>query len=97
MMNESLHCYIYKSLRKPETYLFVLKENDFSRVPQALLQALGHVEKVMDIELTPERKLARGNAGEIMQELKQSGFYLQLPPNKKPETIGPLLDDKLLK
>lgn len=96
-MNESLHCYIYKSLRKPETYLFVLKENDFSRVPQALLQALGNVEQVMDIELMPERKLARGNAREIMEALKQDGFYLQLPPNKKPEAIGPPLDENLLK
>ena len=95
-MNEALHCYIYKSLRKPETYLFVLKEDDFSKVPQALLQALGKVEKVIDIDLTPERKLARGNAQQILQDLKQSGFHLQLPPNKKPEPIGPLLDDNHL-
>ena len=50
-MSESLHCYIYKSPRKPETYLFVLKENDFSAVPEPLLEALGEIEKVIDIEL----------------------------------------------
>lgn len=96
-MNEALHCYIYKSLRKPETYLFVLKEDDFSKVPQALLQALGKVEKVIDIDLTPERKLARGNAPQIIEDLKQTGFHLQLPPDKKPEPIGPLLDDNHLR
>lgn len=96
-MNESLHCYIYKCLRKPETYLFVLKENDFSTVPAPLLDALGKVEKVIDIELTPQRKTARGNAHQIINDLKQTGFHLQLPPNKKPEAIGPLLDDNYMK
>lgn len=96
-MTESLHCYIYKCLHKPETYLFVLKENDFSEVPARLINALGEVEKVMDIELTPDRKLARGNASQIMNDLKQTGFHLQLPPNTKPEAIGPLLDDNILK
>lgn len=96
-MNDSLRCYIYKSLRKPETYLFVLQENDFSRVPETLLEALGQLEKVIDIELTPERKLARGNANQIMEDLKQNGFHLQLPPNKKPEPFGPLMDENQLK
>jgi uncharacterized protein YcgL (UPF0745 family) len=96
-MCESLHCYIYKSPRKPETYLFVLKENDFSAVPTPLLEALGKVEKVLDIPLTPERKLARGNARQIINDLKATGFHLQLPPDKKPEPIGPLIDEKHMK
>ena len=96
-MTDSLHCFIYKSPRKAETYLFVLKENDFSEVPARLLTALGEVEKVMDIELTLDRKLARGNASQIMNDLRQTGFHLQLPPNTKPEAIGPLLDDNILK
>ncbi len=96
-MTDSLHCFIYKSIRKAETYLFLLKENDFSEVPARLLNALGEVEKVMDIELTPDRKLARGNARQIMNDLRQTGFHLQLPPNTKPEAIGPLLDDTILK
>jgi uncharacterized protein YcgL (UPF0745 family) len=96
-MNESLHCYIYKSPCKPETYLFVLQENDFSGVPAALLEALGKLEKVMDIQLTPERKLARGNARQIINDLKATGFHLQLPPDKKPEPIGPLIDEKHMK
>jgi uncharacterized protein YcgL (UPF0745 family) len=96
-MSESLHCYIYKSPRKPETYLFVLKENDFSAVPESLLEVLGEMEKVIDIELTPERKLARGNAQLIITDLNETGFHLQLPANEKPEPIGPLLNEKHLK
>ena len=96
-MSKSLHCHIYKSPRKPETYLFVLQEDNFTVVPAALLEALGKVEKVMDIQLTPERKLARGNARQIINDLKAMGFHLQLPPDKKPEPIGPLIDEKYMK
>jgi len=96
-MSESLHCYIYKSPRKPETYLFVLQENDFSAVPKPLLEALGEVQKVIEIDLTPERKLARGNARLIMNDLNETGFHLQLPPDSKPDPFGPLLNEKLLK
>ncbi len=96
-MSDSLHCYIYKSARRAETFLFVRVENDFSPVPAPLLEALGMLHKVMDLELTPDRKLARGNATQIIKDLRQTGFHLQLPPQQKPESIGPLLDDNLLK
>ena len=86
-MQQPLHCCIYKSLHKQETFLFVLKEDDFSRVPETLLQALGKIQKVIEIELTPERKVARGNARYIMEDLLDKGFHLQLPPNEKPEPI----------
>ena len=75
----------------------MLQENDFTAVPAPLLEALGEVEKVMDIQLTPERKLARGNAIQIINDLKATGFHLQLPPNTKPEPIGPLIDEKHMK
>ncbi len=86
-MHQPLHCCIYKSLHKQETFLFVLNEDDFSRVPEKLLQALGDIQKVIEIELTPERKVARGNARYIMDDLLDKGFHLQLPPNEKPEPI----------
>jgi len=84
-MNQSLFCCVYKCLHRQETFLFVLKENDFSGVPEPLLRALGEIEKIIELELTPERKVARGNARYIMDDLLQNGFHLQLPPNKKPE------------
>ena len=63
----------------------MLQEDNLSRVPEALLNAVGEIEKFLDLELTPERKVARGNARYIMDDLLENGFHLQLPPNKKPE------------
>jgi len=87
-MSQSLHCCVYKSLRKQETFLFVLKEGDFSRVPEPLLKVLGEIEKLIDLELTPERQVARGEARYIMDDLLEKGFHLQLPPTEKPEPIS---------
>ena len=86
-MSQSLHCFVYKSLRKQETFLFVLHENDFSRVPEPLLDALGKVEKLFELHLTPERQMARGKASHIMHDLLEKGFHLQLPPTEKSEPI----------
>lgn len=86
-MCQSLYCCVYKSLRKQQTFLFVLQEDDFSSVPEPLLKALGEVKKVIDLELTPERTVARDNARSIMDDLLEKGFHLQLPPTEKPEPI----------
>ena len=91
-MTKPLHCCVYKSLRKQETFLFVLKENDFSRVPEPILEALGNVEKLIELELTPERQMARGKASHIINDLLEKGFHLQLPPTEKPEPIGQVVD-----
>jgi len=34
----------------------------------------------MDLELTPERKLARVSAVDVLNGVIQNGFYLQMPP-----------------
>ena len=87
-MSQSLHCCVYKSLHKQETFLFVLQENDFSSVPEPLLEALGKIEKLIELELTPERQMAKGKASHIINDLLEKGFYLQMPPTEKPETIS---------
>lgn len=79
---QGCQCAIYKSLKKSDNYLYVEKQGDFSRVPAALLQLLGSLEWVMDLELGPGRKLARADTAEVRRQLEQQGYYLQLPPKK---------------
>jgi hypothetical protein len=73
-------CIVYKGLHKADTYLYVERADDFSRVPEALLAQLGDLEVVLEIELHPERRLARADITLVMQALREEGFYLQLPP-----------------
>ena len=73
-------CFIYKSLKKEELYLYLDKKDDFSALPETLLQNFGKLEFVMELELTPERKLARENSAKVLAGLQERGFFVQLPP-----------------
>ena len=76
-------CSIYKSLKKEETYLFIERKGDFSRVPETLLDLFGPSDLVMTFNLTPERKLAISDSRKVIEALTEQGFYLQLPPPKE--------------
>lgn len=78
-----MHCFIYKSLKKDYLYLYIVKRDDFSKVPDALVSSLGKMEFVMDLMLSPERKLAREDVGKVIESLKEQGFFVQLPPQKE--------------
>lgn len=74
-----MQCYIYKSLKKDELYLYLDKKDDFSAIPDNLMQSFGRLSFVMEIELTPERKLARENSEKVIASLKNQGFFVQMP------------------
>ena len=81
-----MFCAIYKSLKRYDTYLYVAAKDDFSRVPDSLLRLLGQPVHVMDLELSPERKLAQEDVVEVMKNLQERGWYLQMP--RKEEWLG---------
>lgn len=75
-----MKCVVYRSERKQDTYLYIEREDDFTRVPEALLSLLGRLERVMALELTEERRLAQADPQQVRQLLRQQGYYLQMPP-----------------
>lgn len=81
-------CFIYKSLKKEHLYLYVDKKDDFSKVPEALFNSFGKMEFVMELELTPERKLAQEEAEKVMDSLTEKGFFVQLPPINMPAPLN---------
>lgn len=72
---------IYKSRRRLDMYLYVDHTEDLARVPDDLLERFGAPQLAMTLKLTPERKLARADAGQVLAALKNQGFFLQLPPS----------------
>ena len=74
-------CYIYRSQRKADMYLYVIKKDDFSAVPQELIAAFGQPEFSMVINLDKRDKLARVDIINVREQLDGDGFYLQMPPN----------------
>ncbi len=77
----NVHCWVYRSAKKEQTYLYVPRENAFEGVPRALLRALGELELVMQLELHAGRKLARAEVEHVMAQLEAPGYYLQMPPS----------------
>jgi uncharacterized protein YcgL (UPF0745 family) len=75
-----MECFIYKSLKKEELYLYLDKKDDFSALPEALLNSVGKLVFVMALELTPERKLAREDSQKVLASIKEKGFFMQMPP-----------------
>jgi uncharacterized protein YcgL (UPF0745 family) len=71
---------IYKSAKRPDTYLYVPKRDDFSQVPAALLEMFGRAELVTVLDLASRQQLAGADLAKVQQDLAERGFYLQLPP-----------------
>ena len=75
----AMHCVVYKSLRQFDYYLFVDRDDAFSRVPEGLKNLLGTLEKVMEVELDGTRTLAQADVEEVMKQVLEQGYYLQMP------------------
>lgn len=82
MSEDHLYCTVYKSQRKAQTYVFVPFGSDLNTLPDALSPLLGELDKVLDVELHPERPLARAQAHTVIQHIHEQGFYIQMPPGK---------------
>jgi len=76
-------CVIYKSPKKEQTYLYVEKRDDFSRVPGALMAMFGTPTLVTLINLATKDKLGIADLSKVKQSLTEQGYYLQLPPPKE--------------
>jgi uncharacterized protein YcgL (UPF0745 family) len=92
MAEENLSCWVYRSPRKQEMYLYLAEENRFDNVPGALLERFGQPMLVIELQLSPERKLAREDVLMVMSNLRTKGFHLQLPPQLNPSLYHGNLD-----
>lgn len=73
-------CAVYKSLKKPQTYLFVSKRDDFEAVPEPLMATFGKPELVTIVNLAARDKLAMADIDAVKMNISEKGYYLQLPP-----------------
>ena len=71
-------CHIYRSSRKIDTYLYLAEKDDFSSIPEGLLAVFGQPEFSFSFDLQQDRKLARENTEEVLKNLDEQGYHLQL-------------------
>lgn len=76
-----MSCFVLfiKARKKEGTYLYIPKKDDFSQVPDTLMQMFGKPIPVMTIKLDG-RKLAQVDIEKVKASLQNDGFFLQVPP-----------------
>lgn len=84
-----MQAYVYKSLRKADTYVYLAARDDFARLPEPLRTQLGPLAFVLEVTLGPERKLAQEDPAVVRDNLAARGFHLQFPPT----VIDPMTED----
>ena len=85
-----MQAFVYKSLKKADTYVYLAGRDDFARIPDSLRGQLGTLQFVLEVALTPDRKLAREDAAVVRGNLVTRGFHLQFPPASD---LDPMSDD----
>jgi len=80
-----MFCVIYRSTKRDQTYLYVEKKDDFSRVPEALMKGFGKPQLAMLLPLDGSKKLVGADIEKVKAALRDEGFYLQMPP--PPESL----------
>lgn len=80
-------CAIYRSKRKIDTYVYVLKQEDEAKnldlVPQAIHDGMGDLSYVMELDLESRDCLARVDIEAVKLSLKEKGMYIQMPPSQE--------------
>jgi uncharacterized protein len=74
-----MHCFVYRSRKKRDTYLYLPAQDEFSSLPPGLMKVFGEPDFALDFELTPQRKLAAADAKQVLKSLEAQGYYLQMP------------------
>ena len=92
---QEISCAIYKTSKRDGLYLYVKKQDDFSDVPQEVMQQFTKPEHVFDLELSADRPLAREDVLKVMSNLEGKGFHLQMPPKNENPIDTIMLPDSL--
>lgn len=71
-------CYIYRSPKKENSYLYIDTENDLSKVPDVLMNVFGEPILVMKVLLDGKRQFVVGSSQDIEDKIKQDGFFVQM-------------------
>lgn len=77
---KEVSCAIYKTKKRDGLYLYVKEQDEFTDVPEEVMQQFPVPEHVFDLELSARRSLARVDVLVVMKNLEEQGFHLQMPP-----------------
>ena len=75
-----MQCHVYRSSKRDETYVYLRERDAFGLLPDNIAATLGELQFVLEVALTPERKLSREDITKVLEILETQGYHLQMPP-----------------
>jgi len=85
-----MHCYVYASLRKPDTYVWMTRRDGFEMLPEPLVLLLGELRFVLEVELTPQRKLPHDDSDRVLTTWPlAAGTCRRRPTRHSPSATSP--------
>lgn len=70
---------IYKSPKREGMYVYLEKERGLSKLPESLIELFGKPILVTHMMVDENKKFAKVNVNDLLNSLKEKGFYLQVP------------------
>ncbi len=77
-----MQCFVYASLQKADTYLWLAERDAFGVLPESLALMLGKLRFVMEVQLDAQRKLPANDTRQVLDHLRTQSWHLQVPPNE---------------
>jgi len=77
--DKPIDCFVYKSLKKDNTYLYISIKDDFDKIPMSLINIFGRGEFCFEFKHVPTRKLSQEDPQQVYDNLQNLGYHLQLP------------------
>jgi len=68
-------------------YIYMGVETTLESIPVPVMKQLGEPEKALEFDLTEARQLPNADANEVLETIKNQGFYIQMPAEADVETI----------
>lgn len=85
-----MHCDIYKFAKHQDLYVYIARpgypddtqelKDWLGVLPKDFRASLGRSEFVMHLDLSTKDKLARVDIGQVLDKLKEQGYFVQMPP-----------------
>lgn len=79
-MSSSIGCHVYRSKAKRGMYVYLAEKDNFDIIPTDLRRRLGKLEYSFEFTLNEERTLVRYDTKQVIQQIQDDGFFLQMPP-----------------
>lgn len=78
----SMPCFVYASARKDDCYLWLARRDGFDVLPATLVEMLGELRFVLEVQLDEQRRLPFEDATQVLLHLREQGWHLQVPPKE---------------